>query len=74
MSNMMNAASYTIYDVKNDASFLTPKSSKAQLSFPPMAKSYYDYIMDMSISCLNKKYFPFRKKEVCSFVLHHVAC
>ena len=74
MSNMMNAASYTIYDVRNDASILTPKSSKAQLSFPPMAKSYYDYIMDMSISCPNKKCFPFRKKEVCSFVLHHVAC
>ena len=70
---MMNAASFTIYDVRNDASPLTPKSSKAQLSFPPMAKSYYDYIMDMSISCPNKKYFPFRKKEVCSFVLHHVA-
>ena len=55
MSNMMNAASYTIYDVRNDASFLTPKSSKAQLSFPPMAKHYYDYITDMSISYLNKK-------------------
>ena len=74
MSNMMNAASYAIYGVGNDASLLTPKSSKAQLSFPPMAKSYYDYIMDMSISCPNKKYFPFRKKEVYSFVLHHVAC
>ena len=73
MSNMMNAESYTIYDVRNDASFLTPESSKAQLSFPPMAKSYYDYMMEMSISCPNKKYLPFRKKEVCSFVLHNVA-
>ena len=57
MSNMMNAASYAIYGAGNDASLLTPKSSKAQLSFPPMAKSYYDYIMDMSISCPNIKIF-----------------
>ena len=57
MSNMMNAASYAIYDIKNDASFLTPKSSKAQLSFPPLAKFYYDYVMDMSISCPNKNIF-----------------